>query len=83
MAISFQLTNAGFEPTELRDRRPSSRWRSRTPAGRSSASPSNLQGTVPNATAEQFQTLAENAKKGCPISRALAAVPITMTAKLG
>jgi organic hydroperoxide reductase OsmC/OhrA len=33
-------------------------------------------------TAEQFQTFAENAKKGCPISRALASTNITMSAKL-
>jgi|GEM_PF-6830377 len=32
--------------------------------------------------AEQFQTIAEDAKKGCPISRVLSSVPITMTAKL-
>jgi osmotically inducible protein OsmC len=82
MATSFQLTNAGFEPTELRTEAVVSMekldvgW---TIVGIAL----NLQGTVPNATNEQFQTAAENAKKGCPISRALAAVPITMTAKLG
>src|SRR5215211_3483917 len=29
-----------------------------------------------------FQTIAENVKKGCPISKALAAVPINLTARL-
>lgn len=32
--------------------------------------------------AATLQTLAEGAKKGCPISKALAATPITLTAKL-
>jgi osmotically inducible protein OsmC len=30
----------------------------------------------------EFQTIAENVKKTCPISKALAAVPITLTASL-
>ena len=38
--------------------------------------------TVPGLTAEQFQTAAEDAKTGCPVSQALAAVPITLTATL-
>jgi lipoyl-dependent peroxiredoxin len=37
---------------------------------------------VPNATPEAFAKLAEDAKKGCPISRLLAHLPISMTAKL-
>lgn len=37
---------------------------------------------IPGANAQAFQTAAENAKTGCPISRALASVPITMDAKL-
>jgi len=32
---------------------------------------------------EEFQTIAENVKKTCPISKALAAVPIKLTATLG
>jgi osmotically inducible protein OsmC len=42
----------------------------------------DVTGKVPGVSAEQFQTLADAAKKGCPISRALSAVPISMTAKL-
>ncbi|MEO7096844.1 MAG: peroxiredoxin, partial [Polyangiales bacterium] len=42
-----------------------------------------LVGEVPGVTADEFTTFAENAKKGCPISRALGAVPsITMSATL-
>ncbi len=82
MALSFQLTNAGHEPTELRTvatvsiEKQDVGW-----------TITNIQldvtGKVPGVSAEQFQTLADNAKKGCPISRALQATPISMTAKLG
>lgn len=37
---------------------------------------------VPEITREQFDEIAEAAKKGCPISAALSAVDITMTARL-
>lgn len=37
---------------------------------------------VPGIDAAKFQELAETAKKGCPVSKALAATPITLTAKL-
>ena len=82
MATSFQITNAGHEPTELRTEatvtmeKQDIGW---TIVGIHL----DLAGTVPGITAEQFQTFADNAKKGCPISRALGAVPITMSAKLG
>lgn len=36
----------------------------------------HLQAKVPNLSAEQFQTFAEAAKASCPVSKALAAVPI-------
>lgn len=39
-------------------------------------------GTVPGISAEQFQALAEGAKQGCPVSQALAGIPITITATL-
>jgi lipoyl-dependent peroxiredoxin len=82
MATAFQITNAGHEPTKLE-----------TVATVSMEKQDigwtivkihlELKGSVPGITAEQFQTFAENAKKGCPISRALAAIPnITMNATL-
>ena len=41
-------------------------------------------GVVPGIDDAQFQAYAQEAKAGCPVSRALAAVPeITLTAKLG
>jgi osmotically inducible protein OsmC len=42
-----------------------------------------LEATVPGIDEARFQQLAEGAKKNCPLSKALAAVPeITLTAKL-
>jgi osmotically inducible protein OsmC len=37
---------------------------------------------VPGISAEAFAEQAEGAKKGCPVSRALAAVPIELRARL-
>jgi osmotically inducible protein OsmC len=37
---------------------------------------------VPGLDEPQFQKLAEEAKNGCPVSKALKAVEITLTAKL-
>lgn len=42
----------------------------------------DLKGKVPGADAAKFTELAEKAKAGCPVSKALAAVPITLTAAL-
>ena len=81
MAFAAQLTNAGHAPTELRTTATVSI--EKQDAGWTIT---NIQldvtGKVPGVTAEQFQTLADNAKKGCPVSRALSATPIAMTAKL-
>lgn len=41
------------------------------------------QATVPGADAGQFQQIAEETKKACPVSKALAATPITLKASLG
>ena len=35
-------------------------------------------GSVPDITAEQFEEAAQTAKEACPVSKALAAVPITL-----
>jgi lipoyl-dependent peroxiredoxin len=81
MALAFQLTNAGFEPTELKTEAVVS-MEKQEPGWTITSINLDVQGKVPNVSAEQFQTLAENAKKGCPISRLLAGNNITMTAKL-
>ena len=38
--------------------------------------------SVPNADPAKFQAIAEETKKGCPVSKALAATPITLKATL-
>jgi osmotically inducible protein OsmC len=81
MALSFQITNAGHEPAELHTVATVS-FEKQDIGWTIIQIALDTQGKVPGITAEQFQTFAENAKKGCPISRALAATPITMTAKL-
>lgn len=81
MALSAQLTNAGHEPTELRTNATVSI--EKQDAGWTITGIAlDVTGKVPGVSAEQFQTLAETAKKGCPVSKALSATPITMTAKL-
>jgi osmotically inducible protein OsmC len=81
MALAFQLTNASLEPTELTTtatvsvEKQDAGW---TITGIQLVN----EGKVPGATAAKYAELAEAAKKGCPISKALAATPITMTAKL-
>lgn len=82
MALSFQLTGAGHEPTELKTTAVVNL--DKLDAGWTIVSIAlDTQGTVPGVTAEQFEALAADAKKNCPISRALAAVSsITLTAKL-
>lgn len=42
----------------------------------------DVTGRVPGIDAAEFRRLAEEAKKGCPVSRALAGVDITLEAKL-
>jgi osmotically inducible protein OsmC len=80
MATAFQITNAGQEPTELTTTAIVS-MEKQEPGWTIVGIHLDLAGSVPNITADQFQTFAETAKKGCPISRALASVPITLTAK--
>lgn len=82
MATAFQITNAGKEPTELKTE--ATVTMEKQDIGWTIISINlELVGTVPGITQDEFQTFADNAKKGCPLSRALAAVAsITMTAKL-
>jgi osmotically inducible protein OsmC len=41
-----------------------------------------VRGTVPGLSADQFIEAAEGAKENCPVSKALKATPITLTASL-
>lgn len=81
MALSAQLTNAGHDPTELKTTATVSIEKQE--AGWTiTAIQLDVTGKVPGVSNEKFQELAENAKKGCPVSKALSATPISMAAKL-
>ena len=81
MFLSAQLTNAGFTPTRIHAS-------ADVTLGRDDKGPLiekivlNIEAQVPGVSAEKFAELAEKSKAGCPISRALASVPISMDAKL-
>ena len=80
MALSAQLTNAGTPPESVRTE--ATVTLEKTDAGFTvTAIDLDVKARVPGATQESFDTAANNAKTGCPISRLLNA-PITMTAQL-
>ena len=82
MALSFQITNAGLEPTELKTLATVS-MEKQDIGWTIVAIHLDVSGAVPNLEAAKFQELAETAKQGCPISRALGAVSkISMSATL-
>ncbi|HMS01619.1 MAG TPA: OsmC family protein [Gemmatimonadaceae bacterium] len=81
MALSFQLGGAGFPPDELAV---DARIDMAQGDGGWSITQITLQleATVPGITSEQFHALANAAKAGCPVSKALSAVPIALEATL-
>lgn len=81
MALAFQVSGAGFTPTELTTTAHVDIERG-TAGWDVTGIRLELTGKVPGISAEQFQQLAENAKAGCPISKALKAVPIRLEASL-
>ncbi len=78
MFLSALLTNAGFKPTRIHT----------TASVHLEAGPTitkiELDTTVevPGLEEADFLQKAEEAKKNCPVSKALASVPMTLTAKL-
>ena len=81
MALSFQLSGAGFVPDELKTEaavkvEPSEGGFSITSIAL------KLEAKVPGISQEQFTELANAAKAGCPVSKALISVEITLDAKL-
>lgn len=79
MALSFQVSNAGFTPEELDV--DAVVQMDKSDAGWSiSGVTLNLTGSVPDMSEEKFMELANAAKEGCPISKVLSAVPITLNA---
>jgi osmotically inducible protein OsmC len=82
MAFSGQLTGAGFPPTRIHTTAHVTFEKLET-GFTITRIVLETEGKVPGISAAQFQELAEAAKKGCPVSRALAAVAdIQLTAKL-
>jgi osmotically inducible protein OsmC len=81
MFLSAQLSGAGFTPTQIHAN-------AEIDFGRDDKGPVlnsitlTVEATVPGVSQEQFMELAQKSKEGCPISRALAATPITLNAKL-
>lgn len=81
MALSLGLTNAGHPPTRLDTTAAVTLGK----VGESFAITRidlTLTGVVPGLAADEFQRLAEDAKKNCIISRAIANVPMNLTATL-
>ncbi|APR86432.1 Osmotically inducible protein [Minicystis rosea] len=81
MALSFALTEAGHVPEELHvvanvDLVKSEGGFAIKTIGL------DLEAKVPGIDAQKLQTIAEGAKKNCPLSKALAATPITLSTKL-
>lgn len=75
MALSNGLAQAGTPPTELR----TSAEVDFQPGTGITAIRLHVSGDVPGLDADGFQAAAESAKANCPVSQALAAVPITLT----
>ena len=79
MALGFMLQNAGFVATRIDTRAEASM----TTDGGPSVTGIHLivKASVPNLDAAKFAEIAENAKKGCVISRVLS-IPVTLDASL-
>lgn len=81
MAFSAQLGEAGMKAERIETT--ATVTLEKTEAGMTvTAIHLDVSAEVPGADPAKFQTAAENAKKGCPISRLLSAATITMDAKL-
>lgn len=81
MALSFQLSNAGHPPEEL-NVSATVEMEKREIGWTIENIRLNLTGKVPGIDNAKFMELAEKAKAGCPISRALQTIPISLDAKL-
>ncbi len=80
MALSFAITEAGFTPDELKTEAIVMLEAVEGGFGITSIT-LELEGKVPGMAEDQFMELAQAAKEGCPVSKALAAVPIALEAK--
>ncbi|GHD23309.1 MULTISPECIES: OsmC family protein [Streptomyces] len=78
MAFSNMLAKAGTPPTRL----VTSADVTFQPGEGITGIHLTVEGTVPGIDGDTFASVAEEAKTGCPVSQALKAVPITLSAKL-
>jgi lipoyl-dependent peroxiredoxin len=78
MALSHALAGAGTPPTKL----VTSADVTFQPGEGITGIHLTVEGAVPGIDADAFAAAAEDAKKNCPVSQALAATPITLSAKL-
>ena len=78
MAFSNVLAKAGNPPERLETKADVTF----VPGTGITTSHLTVRGTVPGLDADKFQSLAEDAKKNCPVSQALTGVTITLTAEL-
>ena len=81
MALSYGLSGAGFVPDELKVEA-AVNIEFRTDHFEITGIHLDLQAKIPGITEEKFQEFAKGAKANCPVSQALKAVEITLTAKL-
>ncbi len=81
MALSFQLQGAGFTPTQLETE---AQLKMENINGHFEIISIHLicVGDVENIDEEKFVEIANNAKKACPVSQALSALEITLSATL-
>jgi osmotically inducible protein OsmC len=81
MALSFALADAGHKAEELRV--VAAVDLQKVEGGFAIKNIAlELEGRVPGIDGAKFQEIAEAAKKGCPLSKALSATPITLSVKL-
>ena len=80
MALSAKLTEAGHPPTRLDTRADVDLSMDDGPSF--SQIRLKVDAQVPGIDDAKFQSIAEDAKKNCPVSKALSAVPITVEAEL-
>lgn len=80
MALSAKLTEAGHPPTSLDTRADVDLSMEGGPS--LSQIRLKVEATVPGIDAAKFQSIAEDAKVNCPVSKALSAVPVSLDATL-
>ena len=81
MALSAVLGKSGFTPDKIETRAEATMDPGMDPGPTITGVNLIVNATIPGITAEQFQQIAEAAKAGCVISRALS-VPVTLSATL-